>query len=287
MLSNVADSKKLVELILNKPKWEFQDLEEFFSTFDTGEVSTLIQSIKSTDKNLFIKVLVKLNLKANKKGNKVSVEDLIKLVSDQSFNMLLLKEFLISRSGKDNFISYHNIVLENLKSFGEIRNDFELTTFEIEKTIIKKVTEFLWDRLDSKQKEKLVIENKIELENLGDMTTKELASLSGSALIASLATTVSLSGFSFYTTMSSLIYSAGNMIGLTIPFAGYMGASSTVAFLSGPYGIIIGAFFLLLGLNYKSKRRQLKKNIELAMIISQIHLIKIKFLDDNNIQLKN
>lgn len=72
--------------------------------------------------------------------------------------------------------------------------------------------------------------------------------MGGGAALAVLATTVTLSGFAFYTTMSVIISTIGAIFGITFPFAVYTTASSLVATLAGPIGWILAGGLILGGL---------------------------------------
>ena len=84
-----------------------------------------------------------------------------------------------------------------------------------------------------------------------------------------------MSGFAFYTTMSSAIAASTNMIGVTLPFVVYSGASTTVSILSGPVGWAIAALssagIALYSLTPDDK--------EVARMVVSLHLLKAKALE--------
>ena len=71
---------------------------------------------------------------------------------------------------------------------------------------------------------------------LTDSQKAAIAAGTGAAALSALSATVAFSGFAFYTTMSTAIATSAGLLGVTLPFSVYAGASSTVAVLSGPIG---------------------------------------------------
>ncbi|MEZ4731397.1 MAG: hypothetical protein R3E79_30125 [Caldilineaceae bacterium] len=101
-----------------------------------------------------------------------------------------------------------------------------------------------------------------------------IAALTGSGAIAVLSTSVAFSGFAFYTSMSVAISTVAGFFGLTLPFAAYTGASSVVAFLSGPVGWAIAGIAALGGIALAGRANVTKT----SAFISQIHALKVAAL---------
>lgn len=128
-----------------------------------------------------------------------------------------------------------------------------------------------WDKLSVEQRKELL--NKIDPNNkIKDKAA--IVALSSSGAIAALSTSVAFSGFAFYTTMSVGISTAAGLLGVTLPFAAYTGASSVVAFLSGPVGWAIAGIAALGGVALAG-RANIKKT---AIFICQLHFMKVEAL---------
>ena len=145
------------------------------------------------------------------------------------------------------------------------------TTFQIEREILRFTFIKIWDKLSAGQRQEL-------LSKIGDdMSIKDrsgIALMSGSAALSALAGTVYFSGFAFYTTMSTVIYSAGSLLGVTLPFGAYSGASSTAAAVSGPIGLSVAAVAGTAGLILAAQ----PDSNQLVGAIIQIHSIKVNAL---------
>jgi hypothetical protein len=103
--------------------------------------------------------------------------------------------------------------------------------------------------------------------------------MSGTAMIALLATTVYFAGFAFYATMSTAIAAAAGILGITLPIGVYTGAAALVAILSGPVGLVIvglgtAGSVVLLG------RANLKKT---TAFVLQMHGLKVAALQNSGI----
>jgi uncharacterized protein YaaW (UPF0174 family) len=117
-------------------------------------------------------------------------------------------------------------------------------SFEAEQNLFKKLVSDTWDRMTKEQRAE-AIKNSESLSQLSEEQKSAIMVGGGGVLIATLSTTVMLSGFAFYTTMSSVICASAGALGLTLPFGAYMGASSTVALLSGPVGWTVAAIAII------------------------------------------
>src|SRR5690349_15514309 len=81
---------------------------------------------------------------------------------------------------------------------------------------------------------------------------------------------VAFYGFTFYTSMSVAISVVASSLGLALPFAAYMGASSIVAFLSGPVGWTIAGILGIGGVALSGRANPDKT----TAFILQIHSLK-------------
>jgi hypothetical protein len=103
------------------------------------------------------------------------------------------------------------------------------STFKVEQAIQTQLFVGIWDKLTPEQRakslEQMDPDGKLE-------DPAAIALMTGTAAAGAIAGAALLSGFAFYTTMSSFICAAGGLLGLTFPFAVYTGASTAVAFLA-------------------------------------------------------
>jgi uncharacterized protein YaaW (UPF0174 family) len=143
-------------------------------------------------------------------------------------------------------IDYHGTVCWCAGKLKLPKQDIQtLPTFALERKILEQLFIQMWDKLPPKEREKLLC----QLDKNGCIQDKAaIAALSGAAALTALSTTVILSGFAFYTTMSSLICAVAGFFGITLPFGVYTTASSTVALLAGPVGWVLAAILAAIGL---------------------------------------
>ncbi len=145
------------------------------------------------------------------------------------------------------------------------------STFLLEREILEQMFVKIWDGLSKEQREQLLN----QLDPNGKIQDKVgIAALSGAAALAALSATVYFTGFAFYTTMSVVIHTVAGFFGLTIPFAGYMGASSLVAILSGPVGWALIALGAIAGIALLGRANWKK----CAAFVIQMHLLKVQAL---------
>lgn len=105
-----------------------------------------------------------------------------------------------------------------------------------------------WDKMSASQREKAwgeMVKHSPELKGLSKNEIAGIMTGSGAVALATLSTTISLTGFAFYTTMSTVLCSIGASVGATLPFATYMAASSATATLGGPVGWVAAGGMLV------------------------------------------
>ena len=172
-------------------------------------------------------------------------------------------------------VNWHEIVVWAAEKNGVNKSQYTKSSFEAERALINRFFEKNWDQLTPKQRKEVLEKSKITGLSVNDKNV--MIAASGTAALATLNAGVALSGFTFYTTMSSVIASTASVVGVTLPFAVYTGASSNVATLTGPYGwTLLAASAAGLGL-YKIWPDEAKVT---RMIIS-LHVIKAKALEDS------
>ena len=103
--------------------------------------------------------------------------------------------------------------------------------------------------------------------------------MGGGAAVAALGVTVAFTGFAFYTTMSVVMCTVAGWFGITLPFAAYAGASTTIAALSGPIGWCIAGVAVAGGAIYAAWPSADKT----AAFVMQLHFIKAQQLKQKGI----
>jgi len=171
---------------------------------------------------------------------------------------------------KSNAVDYHSLVQWVAKKKGIPKENIQaLPTFELEKKIVEKYFQELWDKLTPEQRKELL--DRLE-KQLGQAIPNKaaIALMGGGAALAALGTTVALTGFAFYTTMSVIISGIAAIFGITLPFAVYTTASSTVAVLAGPVGWVLAGGLVLGGVIWS----QLPSVDKTASFIMALHNLK-------------
>ena len=103
----------------------------------------------------------------------------------------------------------------------------ELPTQEIESAVVAKLFHAMFDQLSPEQQQKVVMEMRRE----NDDPRLEALLLGGGAIAAA-----KMSGFGVYLMASTVLGGLTNALGLTLPFAVYMGMSQAIALVIGPVG---------------------------------------------------
>ncbi len=139
-----------------------------------------------------------------------------------------------------NNIDYHKDIVQWVAGKHDIPESKinTLSTYYLEYAIAENFFAELWNKLTVEERTALLTQ--IETDSNSTIHDKlAIAGMSGAAAIAALSTTVAFTGFAFYTTLSTTIATVAGIAGVTVPFAGYMAASSGAALLAGPVGWVI------------------------------------------------
>ena len=192
------------------------------------------------------------------------------------------KELLWRRYNKLNYIwystnniDYHRDIVRWIANKKDVKKNLIMndSTFDLERAVIKKYFEQIWDKLSPEQRQKLL--EKIEAEtgkSLGDKTA--IAALSGSAALAILSTTAAFAGFAFYTTVSVIICTVAGWLGVTLPFSVYIATSTTLSVLTGPIGWAIAGIAAVGGGIYLARSQP---DVIFAFVM-QVNAIKTSWL---------
>jgi hypothetical protein len=201
--------------------------------------------------------------------NRLSRDDYISSLALKK-QLLWVSSSTITYPFKSNRVDYHSLVQWVAGKKGVPEEQLQaLPTFELEKKIVEKYFEDLWNRLTPEERKELL--DRLEKELGKTIPNKAaIALMGGGAVLAALGVTVSLAGFAFYTTMSVIIYTIGAIFGITFPFAVYTTASSLVAVLAGPIGWILAGAAILGGIVWA----QLPSVDKTASFIMALHFLK-------------
>ncbi|MFI3244611.1 MAG: hypothetical protein R3Y56_10195 [Akkermansia sp.] len=151
----------------------------------------------------------------------------------------------------DSQIDYHEMLhwVADKKDIPNLENydDADLEALIVKDALKDNFVE-AWDKMSPAEREKAwgeMVKHSPELKGLSKAEIAGIMTGSGAVALATLSTTISLTGFAFYTTMSTVICSIGASVGATLPFATYMAASSTAATLGGPVGWVAAGGMLV------------------------------------------
>jgi uncharacterized protein YaaW (UPF0174 family) len=122
----------------------------------------------------------------------------------------------------------------------------DLSTQEIEDAVVMKQFQNMLEQLTPEQRQQILLDLKRE----SDDPHFESFLLGGGAMIAA-----KMSGFGVYLLASTVLGSITGALGITLPFAVYMGVSQTIALILGPVGWIALAGGVLFSLNQPNWNR--------------------------------
>lgn len=148
-------------------------------------------------------------------------------------------------------------------------------TFVLERKVLDALFVRIWDKLTPEQRRKILD----QVDPVGDSVDKAaLALAGGAAALLTLSATVLFIGFTFYTTLSTVIFSSAGFFGLTLPFGAYVGSSAAVSILAGPIGWVIAGMAALTSVALFGKANVTNT----AAFIAQTHLIKVQSLRNSH-----
>jgi uncharacterized protein YaaW (UPF0174 family) len=126
------------------------------------------------------------------------------------------------------------------------RSWHNLETKEIETAVVAKLFQNMLEQLLPEQRQQIVMEMRRET----DDPHLEGLLLGGSAMAVA-----RMSGFGVYLLASTVLGTLTKALGITLPFAVYMGMSQTIAFILGPVGWVALAGSILFTLNQPNWNR--------------------------------
>jgi uncharacterized protein YaaW (UPF0174 family) len=135
----------------------------------------------------------------------------------------------------------------------------DLPTAEIEAAIVVRVFQNIFETLSPQQRQELLMSMKRDIDD-PDLTA---LITSGGAMTAA-----KLSGFGVYLLASTTLGSLTGALGITLPFAVYMGMSQTIALILGPIGWAALGGGLLWALNQPNWQR---------LVLAVIFIIALRY----------
>ncbi|HHP7244174.1 MAG TPA: hypothetical protein ACFE0H_05760 [Elainellaceae cyanobacterium] len=133
----------------------------------------------------------------------------------------------------------------------------ELDTPEIETAVIAKLTQTILDQVSSEQRQQILRELRRETDD---------PKLESFIVTGSLMSAAKMSGFGVYLLASTVLGSFTNVLGITLPFAIYLGMSQTIAVVLGPVGWAALAGGILFSLNQPNWNRLILAVVCVSMI---------------------
>jgi len=122
----------------------------------------------------------------------------------------------------------------------------DLSTQEIENAVVFKQFQTMLEQLSSEQRQKVLM----DLRQESDDPNLEAFLLGGGVML-----TAKMSGFGVYLLASTVLGSLTGALGITLPFAIYMGVSQTIAVVLGPVGWLALAGGVLFSINQPNWNR--------------------------------
>lgn len=237
--------------------WRGQHLNQFLELITDEDRLNLKKSLGLVNPDATVKAL---------RGKNADINDILT-------QLLWISSHWLPYMFRDEWsIDYHGLVQWCAQKFKIAGKDIEtLPTFFLERKLMEELFKQLWDKLTVQQREELLR----KIDKSGAIQDKAaIAALSGAAALGTLSATVILSGFAFYTAMSTVICAVAGFFGITLPFGVYMTASSTVALLAGPVGWVLAAILAIIGLALVGRA-----NVQKTLVfVLTLHCIKAEHL---------
>lgn len=200
---------------------------------------------------------------------------------------LALSAGISYESGKYTTLQYRQITLRAAEELG-LQGCESLSSGELESEVLRAFADQLqdmlqrqWEALSESDRQEMAQRMQEYYDELDQdqqaalrefvgtdqFTSTTMHSLVASgALSAALIGGVQVAGFGAYLALSGLIYSLSSLFGITLPFAVYTGASSTLAALSG--GLVLIPAALVTVWQYRRKDRQNRRRFLPYVIVS-------------------
>lgn len=213
-------------------------------------------------------------------------------IADYSSNALMkkgIKESILKASrvfpgGNADEILYHqDILIPTAHNLGLDKTSLDShDSFNLERAIYNKIFEQSWTSLNENDRINFLKASGWEIKQDKIIS---LAALSGAGIISGLSATVSFVGFPFYIGMSNGMSALAGSMGFTFPFTAYMGASSAIALVTSPIGLIAAAILAGAGIYaWVALDNDTDKEIMLKTVL-HLHHYKVSAMQEANIAL--
>lgn len=275
--------------------------------FDTGIVdilATKIQDLLIGSKDVdhfYLKLEEKLQLLKNKPDTRIRLEIMLELAKRFEIQGSYLNtEQALFDLGEQLIVSIDQLMLKEKKEYKEFKNslgdEYTLTQsiirFQLEQ-ILKQVGDEL-DKASSEKKEEYaskvtafieslpsekqaLMKKHLHIDKITNETLTQIIIKGGASSL--FVVLVEVLGFSFYTTITSLLASTVGLVGITLPFGAYTMLTSTVAILASPVfliGLLGGGGYLM----YRSQNNKLQKSL-IPILLLQISLQNSSSYEDS------
>lgn len=197
------------------------------------------------------------------------------LVSSRGFN--------ITRTDPDKILYHEDVLRPTARMMGLDPTKIETyDTLSLERAIYNRVFEQSWTSLNENERIAFLQQSTW---NIPQDKLISLAALTGAGILAGLAPLVSLTGFSFYTCMSSGLYALASSMGIVVPFSGYIAASVAIKLATGPIGWVAAAILAGAGVYTWIKANQASNEATMLKTVLHMHHYKVSAMQEANIAL--
>ena len=162
---------------------------------------------------------------------------------------------------EDENVSYTEIVVAVAKKLKIESTDISVE--DLERRIIQRIFEKAWEKMTPAQRKKMEHDLQQEAQKFGK--NHGFAGLGGPALFATLIAG-RFSGFSAYLFVTSALKAVTSAVGITLPFAAYMGATRTVGLFLGPVGWGVTGVLTIIGLSGGNYKRVIPFVVSIAIL---------------------
>ena len=264
-----SDKKNIAEYLAT---WD--DLNVFFKTLDKGW--DLVSQIWKSDREINKDNAIAFQNKVDEYLNSMSKFDLQTLLFERFLNLFEISTGKISSQkelddiacelerkaiGFQKEFSHEEDKIRNFNgdSFVDIRKYFLETMVdqfkEMNDAKQRKILEDMVDKLNNLSPEELSeFKNKMNIDEVTNESVKKI--LLGGGIYSMFAGAVGIAGFPAYLFLTSFIGGISSLIGITLPFGVYTGATSVMAFLSSWFLPIILAGGWFFSNKYTKKLRK-------------------------------
>lgn len=153
-------------------------------------------------------------------------------------------------------------------------------TLSLERAVYSKVLEHNWTNLNENERITFLEQSQW---NIDQKKLLSLAAVAGTGFLAALSTAVNITGFAFYTGMSSGLYAIASTMGIVLPFTVYTGASAAIALATGPVGWLAATVLAAAGIYGWMESNKETKETTMLRAVLHMHHYKVSSMQEANI----